>query len=168
MKKSKIYFQEQQRQGVLGWLILIFVISIFVIAAIKQIGFDKQFDDQAKSDLGLIVTAVVVSLSIVLLLVFSKLQTYINAQGIYIRYLPFQFKYKFIDWNTIEKVYLRRYNPIIEFGGWGIRRSLRGTAYIMKGRVGLQIVIMNRKKILLGTQEPEYMKNILTKLGKIM
>jgi len=37
----------------------------------------------------------------------------------------------------------------------------------MKGRIGLQLVLKNGKSILIGTQLPEYLKDVFVKLEKI-
>lgn len=168
MKNSKIYFQEEQHQNWLIWIILLLVNLIFTTGLIRQVGYNEQFGDKPMSDLALILTTIAVLLFSVVLSFFTKLQTFINAEGIYVRYFPFQFRYKFIDWSVIDKVYIRKYKPLVEFGGWGIRkRGLRKTAYIMKGKIGLQLELSNGKKLLIGTQHPESLESTLSKLGKI-
>ena len=167
MKISKAYFQEIQQQSKFGWFILFFVDSIFVIGVIKQLVFNEQYGDKPMSNAGLLIITILLILITLLLTLYCKLQTYIGKEGIYVRYLPFQLKYKYFDWNSIEKIYIRRYNPFTEFGGWGLKKTLKGTAYTVKGRMGLQLELSNKKKVLIGTQETEYIRTILLKLGKI-
>jgi len=100
-------------------------------------------------------------------LIFSlKLKTRIDETGIHFRFIPFHFKNKVIPWSTIEKGYIRSYEAISEYGGWGMKggklwRKSNGVAYNVKGDVGLQLELKNGKKILIGTQRQEEMKRVL-------
>ncbi|MEI7978560.1 MAG: hypothetical protein WCI53_06925 [Bacteroidota bacterium] len=99
-----------------------------------------------------------------LILIALKLNTKINKQGIYFQLFPFQFKYNEISWNDVLTIEVRKYKPIREYGGWGYRFSFKnGKAYNISGNMGLQIVLKNGDKILIGTQKPdelmEFLKN---------
>ena len=80
-----------------------------------------------------------------------------------LRFFPFFFQYKNISWNEVSSVQLRKYSAIREFGGWGLRWGLfgRGTAYIVCGDRGLQLVFKNGKKLLIGTQKEEALRRAL-------
>lgn len=58
---------------------------------------------------------------------------------------------------------------LLEFGGWGFRVVTMNAdkAYNVSGNMGLQLVLMNGKKLLIGTKQPEHLTDILTKLGKM-
>jgi hypothetical protein len=45
-----------------------------------------------------------------------------------------------------------RYNPLLEYGGWGIRFGRTGVAYNMRGNEGVQLVLKNGRRVLLGSQ----------------
>jgi hypothetical protein len=51
----------------------------------------------------------------------------------------------------------RTYRPILEYGGWGIRYSPfgKGWAYNISGNQGVQLELMNGKRILIGSQRAE-------------
>jgi len=57
----------------------------------------------------------------------------------------------------LDKVYLRKYSPIGEYGGWGFRYG----AYNIKGSQGLQLKFKNGKMLLIGTQRPEELQKVL-------
>ena len=86
-----------------------------------------------------------------------KLHTRIDQEGIHFRMKPFHFREQTIPWEEIDQIHVRKYSPIMEYGGWGIRVSLgkKGTAYNIKGNYGIQIMKKNGKKLLLGTQRPD-------------
>jgi hypothetical protein len=63
------------------------------------------------------------------------------------------------------KCYVRKYNAIAEYGGWGWRLGLfgKGTAYNISGNEGLQLEFINGKKLLIGTQKLEALSGIVEK-----
>ncbi|MDC7996319.1 hypothetical protein [Altibacter sp. HG106] len=93
-----------------------------------------------------------------------RLKTTINEQGIQYQFKGFHRAPKEIDWRDLDQAYVRTYRPLSEYGGWGIRGSL-GTsnkAYNVRGNKGLQLVFKNGNRILIGTQQPEILKKVLT------
>lgn len=99
-----------------------------------------------------------------LIIIALRLNTKINKQGIYFQLFPFQLKQKFISWNEVASIEVRKYSPIMEYGGWGYRYGFKnGKAFNVSGNMGLQLVLKNGDKILIGTQKPdelmEFLKN---------
>ncbi|MDX1463951.1 MAG: hypothetical protein R3359_12910 [Marinirhabdus sp.] len=105
-----------------------------------------------------------ISLGVIVLISFYlKLETRINEQGVHYGFWPFQRQLKHIPWNDIKKIYVRQYNALTEYGGWGYRLtfSKHGKAYNVKGNKGIQIVFKDGKKTLIGTQKPEEARSII-------
>lgn len=94
-----------------------------------------------------------------------KLVTQIRTDGIYVRYAPFQPSFSVYPWQSIEEVYIREYNALQEYGGWGVRISPLGKAFIASGNTGMQIILKDGSKVLIGTNRVEEMKMILKKMG---
>lgn len=92
-----------------------------------------------------------------------KLDTTIDEKGIRFRFFPIQQKFKIISWNELEKSFVRKYNPLKEYGGWGYRIGLSGRAYNIKGNQGIQIEYKNGKKLLIGTQKPQEAQKTIDK-----
>ncbi len=84
-----------------------------------------------------------------------KLYTRIDNSGIHFRMKPFHWKERMIAWDEIDQVHVRKYSPILEYGGWGIRYGRNGKAFNVRGNYGIQIIKKDGKKILLGTQKPD-------------
>ena len=162
---SRLYFKEEQRFN--RWWI--WAINILVAAmALFFIGRELS----AKIDAGTAttedwLTLLVILIPVIMLIIFNltKLETTIRSEGIYFRFKPFRRKPRFYKWSEIDKVYVRKYNPIKEYGGWGFRTGRRksGTAYNVKGNMGLQMELNSGKKILIGTQKPEELGRALQK-----
>ncbi len=103
----------------------------------------------------------VVAIAVILLFFILNLNTEISSEGVQVQFFPFHLKNKFFAWDEIVKAEVREYSPLLEYGGWGIRRGKSGVAYNVKGNMGLQLVLKNGKKILIGTQKAEELKQIL-------
>ncbi|MEB8330466.1 hypothetical protein OO009_13970 [Flavobacteriaceae bacterium KMM 6897] len=99
---------------------------------------------------------VVILVLVLTLMLFHLLQlkTEIDERGIHYRFLPFHFKDKTISWEDIRKCHVRTYRPIMEYGGWGYRITIKnGKAFNVSGNKGIQLVLNSGKKILIGTQK---------------
>ncbi len=87
-----------------------------------------------------------------------KLEVWIDNLGIHYRFFPLIYKERIISFTEIKKYEIRKYSPLGNYGGWGIKRSLRwGRAYNVSGNIGLQLYLKNGKKVLFGTQKPQAM-----------
>ena len=104
---------------------------------------------------------------ILILFYFLKLKTEIDERGIQYQFLPFHFSTKKIAWTAIQNCYVRTYNPIMEYGGWGYRTSFgKGSAFNVKGNKGIQVELKSGKKILFGTQKEDEAKQIIQRYFK--
>jgi hypothetical protein len=173
---SKFTFTEEQRFSRHFVIPFVIFVTLFTVAPlgwgiIQQIIFGKPYGDHSLTDVSLLISgclSFIVVLLVDWLLIKAKLTTEINSETIRYRFYPFILRDRFIYWNEIEKSYVRKYKPILEYGGWGIRYGIggNGRAFNMKGRYGLQLELKNGKKLLIGTQKPEEITELLDTLGK--
>ena len=90
------------------------------------------------------------------------LDTQINEAGIAYRWLPVQKRYRHINWADIEQITVRDYAAITEYGGWGIRFSLRGMAHTVSGHHGIELKRKGHKRtLLIGTQRPDKIRQFI-------
>lgn len=143
------------------WAILIGVLLVPVIITLAN----KPATGSLLTDM--LIGAAVPVLIIILFLVM-ELRTNINEQGIYYRFFPIHFQVLIINWDEVQKAYVRKYSPISEYGGWGIRLGLggKGKAYNIAGDMGLQLELKSGKKILIGTRKPGELSALLAQLVK--
>ncbi|PHI20586.1 hypothetical protein CEQ90_07490 [Lewinellaceae bacterium SD302] len=106
-----------------------------------------------------IVAALVGGLTAISLAVIT-LRTTVTKEGIEIALLPFSKRRIFRS--EIERAFVREYSPIREYGGWGYRIGAAGKAYNVSGKFGLQLVLKDGEKILVGTQQPEALEELMT------
>ena len=157
----KVFIEEQkfnQPLVYIGLSISLIVVFFSLLNEWKK-NIDNSFGDNITALIGLFILVLVIILFLAL-----KLQTRIDETGIKYMFFPFHVSYRNIEWSNISECYIRNYNPISEFGGWGIKGSFRkntGKAYTTKGSIGLQLTLKNDKKILIGTQKKEALKRVL-------
>lgn len=92
---------------------------------------------------------------ILCLLAFMRLHIRLENHTLSYKLLPLMQRFKQIPLAQIEKVEHGPYQPIREFGGWGLRYNLRGTkaAVSVYGNRGVRLYLKNNKQLLLGTPE---------------
>jgi len=171
---EKKLFSEEQRFDQLWLKVPLYVLAVgniilFAYGFYKQLVAGKPWGDNPMSDVGLAFSTFAVLLiwgMVFYLFEKTKLITAIYEKEIRLRFPPFFFKEKIIPLQMIKKLEVRKYNPITEFGGWGLRYGLRGKAYNVKGNMGLQIQFINSKKLLIGTQKPDQVTWAISKMLK--
>ncbi|MEY3368837.1 MAG: hypothetical protein RI973_1992 [Bacteroidota bacterium] len=167
MQPDILFSEKQYFRQTWIWLIMAPVNLLFLFGLVRQLGYGKTFGDKPMSDQELIV-ATVLSFLPMLLILLLKLETVIRRDGIYYRFVPFQWTFRKITWESTEKIYVRKYNPLREYGGWGLRTGLSGKngAFNVSGDQGLQIEFNNGRKFLIGTKKPKELAEALQGLGQ--
>ena len=162
----EILFSETQRfkQWWL-WLIMLGVDGLIFFGLFQQVTLGKPFGDHPATNTELIVIAVFMLL-ITGSFYMLKLETEIRKDGIYVRFFPFHFSNRFYPLENISKSFVRQYNPILEYGGWGVRFGFagKGKAFNVSGNQGLQLEFTDQKKLLIGTNKPEELENLLMQI----
>jgi low affinity Fe/Cu permease len=148
------------------WLVyfLIAIAMITIIAAIK-VGFDSETNGTEALLTGLI--SFVVILFVFTLLYWTKLEVLIEKDRILYRFFPIQIKFKNVLFDEIKSYIVRKYSPIFEYGGWGIRYGFsKGWAYNVSGNIGIQIETISGKKLLFGSRKPDEFFKVLDSMIK--
>jgi hypothetical protein len=105
----------------------------------------------------------VAALAIFILFKIMKLTVSIDANKVEFRFKPFHLNNQVISKEDIATAEVIKYEPISDYGGWGIRYSFKkGKAFIIRGHCGLLLKLKSGKSILLGTQQPEQLSSFLT------
>ena len=155
-------FKEEQR-FTQTWLIALLAISICIpILIILKEYLEQSSSFNTKQFLKMLL-AIIVSFSLIF---FFKLKTRIDEIGIHYQFLPFHFKTRIKKWEELKIVYVRKYQPITEYGGWGLKggslwNKKNGIAYNVSGNIGIQLELKNGKKLLIGTQKEDEVKRVL-------
>jgi hypothetical protein len=92
-----------------------------------------------------------------------KLETRIDRAGIQFRYPPIINSWRKIPLKEIQSAQVIKYLPWT-YGGWGIKYSLHGWAYNVRGNKGIIIKKKNGKQLLIGTQRNQEAQEAINQL----
>lgn len=154
-RDAAVYYETQKFRQV--WLLLL----VGAIAVMTWYGFIKQvllgipFGTKPMSDFALTIHWALVGIGLPLLFYSIKLISIVKEDGIFIRFVPFHFSCRKIPLDELQDFKPRTYDPIGEYGGWGIRGSKSNRAYNVSGNLGVQLILKEGQKILIGSQNPE-------------
>jgi hypothetical protein len=151
-----IYSETQRSRQ--SWLALIIVAlallgwGIFV----QQIVRGKPIGDDPMPNWLVWLLAALLGVLLPLFFLWFRMDTTVYQDRIEIRMAPFV--HRVFRPDQIASAAARTYRPMREYGGWGVRWSLHGfgsnRAYNVKGDQGVQLVLTNGDRVLLGTQRP--------------
>lgn len=133
--------------------IIISIFYLFGLSGLPETEFLKSNE---------LLLALIFSFLLWILMKSGYLETNLFANRIEIKFSPFHSSPRIFYFDNISHIELRKYNPILEYGGWGIRyRTHKNIAYNVKGSEGIQLYFQSGKKILIGTQELDIWKEKL-------
>jgi hypothetical protein len=79
-----------------------------------------------------------------------RLVTVVDRQGIGVQLWPFWSRY--IHMGDIHNSFVRKCRPLFEYGGWGVRLSWKGWAYILGSSRGVQLELDRGFPVFIGSQ----------------
>lgn len=155
-------FKEEQR-FTQTWLIVVLVISIAVPVILMTQEYVKDSSSFDTSSFLLTLLGLFLSVAFIFLL---KLKTRIDEKGIHYQFFPFHLSYRTKLWTELQQAYVRKYDAITEFGGWGFKGGVlwkknKGKAINVSGDIGIQLEFLDGKKLLIGTQKEQEVKRVI-------
>ncbi len=128
---------------------------------------ERSFDPDAQPPTGVLVLWGVVAL-LTLLFFSTRLLTRVDSTGVHVRFAPWQRGGRHIPWEHVKGCRVRRFRPLVDFGGWGWRCSLNGRleGYTTRGDQALELDLGDRRSLLIGTRRAAELTAILQALGK--
>ena len=165
---SEIYFKEEQRfRQIWLWVVVIVTCTIPWIGMIIQVILGQKVGNNPAPNWMIILIWLMFGVAFPVFFYLLKLVTEVRKDGIYFKFFPFHRKFKTYSYDEIDNCAMREYKPIREFGGWGIRYGLSGKAYNVYGNKGIQLILKNKKRLLIGSQKAdEFYKAIQKALSK--
>lgn len=173
MTARLIYREEQSfRQSFIPWIMLVailFLMGGISVSFYHQLYLGRPYGNEPMSNNDLIwssIISIVVMTTAFILILSGRMVTEIWTDGIRFNFSPFIRKMRHIPLADITSVEVAKYRPIVEFGGWGLRKRLlsRKTAYNISGRIGVRVIKKNGRQVMLGTRQKDEMKRAIDKM----
>jgi hypothetical protein len=90
---------------------------------------------------------IIVPIFVFALLYFIKLEWKFTESDFRYRFFPFIIKERIIPYSDIQSMSVMKINPIMEFGGWGLRRGKLGKAYTTDGNLIIHFELNSGQKL---------------------
>ncbi len=164
--ETDVIFREVQKfASWLHWVVApsMAVAVVFGMFALRQESL--QPPPRTTQIVALIILGILLPIAIAVLFSLLKLETEVRTNGLYVRFFPFHINFKTFTAEDLSEHYARTYRPILEYGGWGIRCGWRGgRAYNVSGNQGVQLVLKDGKRLLIGSQRADELAEALSSL----
>jgi hypothetical protein len=165
---EEVIFREVQR-FTQPWLwALVAITAVFAWFAFFYELFDSLSGSGRDGEIWLIALVwVLVGLGVPALVILCKLVVEVRRDGLYYRYHPFHRTTHRFSREEIKTCAARTYRPIVEYGGWGMRGAWKkggGRAYNVYGNRGLQLELVDGKRVLFGSQRADELAAAVEKI----
>ena len=156
------YCEVQRFRQIWIWLLIVLLAGIAWYGFLQQIALGKPFGGNPAPDLTMWIFWIAFGVGFPLFLYSVKLIVEVKEDGIHIRFFPLHSRT--IPFKNLRSYEVRQYRPILDYGGWGIRWGPgKGWAYNVSGDRGVQLELSNGKQLLIGSQNPEKLAQMIGK-----
>jgi hypothetical protein len=148
------FYREVQDRKPVWVYVVVFAVAINAWAGfIRQIIRGKPYGTNPAPDWLVWLLMILVGLLLPAMLFMTRLIIELRDDAIHIQYVPFMSRS--IPYESVVSFEQRTYNPIMEYGGWGIRGFGSGKrAYSMRGNEGVELTLNDGQKVMLGSERP--------------
>lgn len=155
MENDILFFEKQKPSQ--WWIILIIIFYTLFLSYLvySQVFKGVPFLGFEIPDNVLLVLWAIFGLVVPIGFFTAELNIMIKNDGIYIKYFPFHWDYIKIPLEDIDDFEEITYNPLKDYGGWGIRYGAKGNAFNAHGNKGVNIKTSYSRDLLIGSQKTE-------------
>ncbi len=146
------------------WGILLLVIFLSWNDFIQRILLDEPEQPGDPSDTFVMVSWALFGLGLPLFFMMIKLVVEVRPDEIYIRLFPIRTRR--VPLHRIQAFEARRYRPIRDYGGWGWRLSRHGVAFNISGSHGVELVLDDGERIMIGSQKADELAAAIASLKR--
>ena len=146
-----LFLEEQKFRQIWIWLVILLSSGILWYIGIMQFIMDTPMGQNPMPDVLLVILWGLLGIGMPVMFYLTRLTTEVRQDGIYIRFVPFHFRWQKIEFGEILECRAVTYRPIAEYGGWGIRYGRNGKAYNVSGNRGVRLELKNDKHLLIGS-----------------
>jgi len=145
-----------ETQGLRTWhvrIVLALPPGALVFMSVRQMVFHRPWGHPPMSN-GDLLFLTVLLLAVYVRLITVRLVTDVRSGALTVG-LRGLWRRRRIPLGEIRTAAAVEYDPVGEYGGYGIRSGPRGAAYIASGRRAVQLELRDGQKLLVGSQRPE-------------
>jgi len=159
-----VLFEEVQRfRQMYFWLPVVLIAGLVWWRFVDEMLAGQGEGSQVLPAWGIWVLVILFGVIYPIFAVILRLVTEVRAGELMVRLYPFRGRR--IPLDTVVEAKARDYSPKKEYGGWGVRVGRSGRAYNAYGTRGVQLVLKDQGRILVGSQRADELVNSLRLAG---
>jgi hypothetical protein len=136
------------------WVVVLAVAAFMWVGFVTQIVLGQPYGSKPMPDALMWAFTLLFGLGLPAFFVALRLLTEVFADRLVVGLAPFP--RRTIPLADIAEAQAVTYRPLADYGGWGVRRAgSRGTAYNASGDRGVQLVLRDGRRVLVGSQRPQ-------------
>jgi len=151
-RQGLIFREVQYIRSTWIWALVLVCLAAAVVALVTSAA---QSGSMGMGDIIAITAGILIPLAVTVLLCKARLETEVHADGIRYRFFPFHLTVQKIPLDRLKSFEATKYNPILEYGGWGIRYGFKGKAYNVSGNRGVRLKLKDGAGMMMGSRRPE-------------
>lgn len=144
-----MFFEKQSLSPIVQYVVAFFGIISF---AVIILGF-RNYMGFTPSDRAIIAISFFAIASIFALVLTLRMHTTVSDGSLKVRFWPFS--RLTVPIADVKQSEIIQYDPLSDFGGWGVRPGLGGIIYSVRGRSAVKVVRNGGSLIYIGTGKPE-------------
>ncbi|HSN78541.1 MAG TPA: DUF6141 family protein [Anaerolineae bacterium] len=150
---STTFHEEQRFRQPWVWLLVLGVAALQWWGWIQQIVLGQPFGDNPGPDWMVWLFLVLFGIGLPLFFVVLRLVIEVNDAGVWLRYFPLT--KRMITFDQIERCEAVGYQPLRQYGGWGIRGLGSNRAYNVSGSQGVRLHLRSGDVVVIGSQRSQ-------------
>ena len=158
MQNNTIIYQEKTTMKLWAFI----TIPLLLVVILLDILLNESPKINGSSDS---LWTIAIPVVVFLLLYFIKLEWKFTENAFQFRFFPFIVKEKIIPYSEIQHISVMKINPLLEFGGWGLRRGKLGKAYTTQGNLIIHIELKSGQKLNFSVKDKVATENAIQKTG---
>lgn len=144
-----VFNESQTYRGT--WIMYLMLMTEIPMLVLVTVLLLNSAEDPSEAMLHLVIIFSIMAIAFALLMTI-KLDVRLDHKGIHYKYFPFINNWRLIPKSDIISIEVIKYNPISDYGGWGLKGNKTTKAYSIVGDMGILLDVGEEKKLMVGTQ----------------
>jgi hypothetical protein len=142
------------------WLVVLLPAILAWVLFVEQVLRGRPLGGHPLPDWGVWLIWALIGLGLPLLFGLVNMRLEVTAEEIVVYYRPYSSRRIALD--DLEKVEVRRYNAVTEYGGWGVKGWTRDKmAYNVSGDTGVELTLRDGRSVMLGSRRSEELAGVI-------
>jgi len=170
---NRVIFKEQQRFS--NWILWMLLISMavgvwfwLIATVVLSTGSASGSEDSIAPVWFVVLIWLVIGIILPGFVFMLRFDLQIENGEIIFQYFPFQLKPKRLSIKEIQNYKIVRYDPLGDYGGWGVRKKANTIGYITSSDRSVTVLVDDEMQLAFGTDQPKELYLAIDKIHKLI